>query len=375
MKYLIFSPQSDYGKEEKEFNLLEALQKKIKIDICFLVAKNNDGEDRKYNLRNLKKIFKKKKFHYIFNFYTLFFYIIRYNVVIISSLRIPEKYLKIIKFLNIKIVFLETSFNFDIDKSRSVYNKILTKGKITKSFFQGQNNIVPVGCTEAKLFKKSLKKKKSCIFFSTSPQHLTDWHYNLYFNTLRILKQNKIRVYIKLHPTFNNSSKFEHLDINIKKNIKKFESLVKKFKVVNQDQYHKTLRGVSFCISSQTNAFLESNYFNKPFIFVERQNFYVRNFLYLEKNREKIGFYKFNHPNYVKEKMKIAFPKKKINFEFYGSEVSLKKLNKILKNYNDNKIEKFLNENKMRINKLKKLTSKNDNYLIYENIYEEIIKI
>lgn len=73
--------------------------------------------------------------------------------------------------------------------------------------------------------------------------------------------------------------------------------------------------------------------------------------------------------------MKIAFPKKKINFEFYGSEVSLKKLNKILKNYNDNKIEKFLNENKMRINKLKKLTSKNDNYLIYENIYEEIIKI
>lgn len=172
MKYLIFSPQSDYGKEEKEFNLLEALQKKIKIDICFLVAKNNDGEDRKYNLRNLKKIFKKKKFHYIFNFYTLFFYIIRYNVVIISSLRIPEKYLKIIKFLNIKIVFLETSFNFDIDKSRSVYNKILTKGKITKSFFQGQNNIVPVGCTEAKLFKKSLKKKNLVFFLVHLPSIL-----------------------------------------------------------------------------------------------------------------------------------------------------------------------------------------------------------
>ena len=372
-KHLIISIGTDAGKESKYFVLLDYLNKNnISTDLCVLA--HTFRKNRSFSLNYAKNI-KKKNFFYVTKFIYLLLSIIRYKIIIITGLRFNQKFLKLFKLFGKKIIFLEDGFNNDIG-CNLVYDKCLLKGFYSQYLFEKRNHIkdkeFKVGCIDIPLFKKKNKIKNSCIFFLTSPQYIDKWYYDLFVETINQLESKKKNIFIKFHPSFKNLYKFNFVSDENKKLVENIKEISQNYNKIEND-YYEILPNVSFCISSQTNSFLESNYFYKPFLFVERINFYNNNKNYEENGKEKLNFYDYGLKE-INSKIKINLAKDNL-FTFFGSECALKNINRVLDEYTDEKIESFVKNENEKIDNIRKRISEYDGEKIFEKIVQEIKNI
>ena len=340
-KILFFSvhrkPEFRYG----DIKIYNHLKKNLEIDF----AASSHLMEKKYNYEcyqkkhKYDKIFTKANTIWLDNINMARNLIIKYDILILSSLDGCKIFSDFAKFIGIKVIILDQSLSYDYDTGINA-DLIILKGNYALKIFKKNNKkfkgeIKIISSIDAcqldyPIFNK--KSKNNALFILTGAQHHDNWYFKKVNEIYNILKKKKFKIFFKKHPR------------NYIKKIKYF----KNFNYVTNNNFNKILKKVQIIVSIHSNFYQQINYFNYPMIFVDRINFLLPNQLRkkykFEINQSSIRTYSFAKDKRIINKIikkegnknlnltRLIDYQKKINFNFnyFGIDLSSKKLNEFI---------------------------------------------
>jgi len=381
-KILFFSIHRSQEFKFADLNLFKELQKILKIDFAassFLMEKEHRYEcyQKKYQYN---KSLKEAKTIWIDNFNQARNLIIKYDILIISSLDGAKVFSDYAKFIGLKVIIIDQSFGYDYDTNLNA-DLAIVKGNYGYKIFKNNNkkfkgkikiiSSVDACAIDYPIFNK--KNKKNALFILTGAQHHDKWYFNKVNEICSILKLNKFNIFFKKHPRSY-----------IKKN-----NYFKKINFVTTNALNKILHKTQIIISIHSNFYQQVNYFNYPVIFIDRLNFLLpnelRNKYKLDQSQNSINKYNFkkdekiinkilkleNQKNFDLTRL-IDYKKKiKLNFNYFGIDISSKNLNEFLKK------KKHLNYiiSKQKLENYKQDIMKETGFKGSQKIVQEIKKV
>ena len=200
----------------------------------------------------------------------------------------------------------------------------------------------------------------------TGPQYHKNEYIKLYKSICDLILKNNFHLILKLHPTELNEKKK-----TIYKKGENSSSLLKKdknFSICNQADFYSAIMHAKKIISIHTTAYVEVNLMHKPITFVNRLSFFGLKDDVFYKKRAKIGIHKLINNKIINNKIVANMDKEK-DFMYYGQDILLKSLNKVIKE-NPQKIGRNFRYKIIKNNNLYVKNYKND---ISKQIYNEII--
>ena len=341
-KILFFSIHRSQEFKYGDINVYNVLKKNLKIDFAassFLMEKEYNYECYQ-NKYQYDKLFKDAKTIWLDNFNSARNLIIKYDVLILSSLDGCKIFSDFAKFIGIKVIILDQSLSYDYDTDLNA-DLVIVKGDYAYKIFKNNNKkfkgkikiISSIDACQLKYPIFNKKNKKNALFILTGAQHHDDWYFKKVNEIRGILKQNNFKIFFKKHPRSY-----------IKKN-----KYFRDFKFLTSNNINKILKKVQIIISVHSNFYQQINYFGFPMIFIDRVNFLLPNQLRkkykLEINQISIKRYSFKKDkklinNIIKSESnknldltRLIDYKKKIglDFNYFGIDLSSKKLDEFIK--------------------------------------------
>ncbi len=364
---MYLSYQTKAGYEKNDLYFIKFLKNHLNIQFF---AVSDSGRSGFYTYKERYK--NDKEFLSIDTFWLnsrweIYYQILKFDIIIISSLHGAENFAKFCKKLNKKVIVIDSFFNQDYNTDIPADLFIFKGNYALKTYLNlsKKNNIKAkiCGCIQSIYFEKNilsitkfkkkykLKHKKTCVLFPHGPQYnIKKFYRDTLLKIIKIIKKNKFNLLVNLHPTFFNSKKK-----NLYKNYQ-LDRILYKHKIELGD-FNNSIINSNISVAIASNVFQQVNILDRPIIFVNRQNFLVNGKnLVSEDKLKKIKYYNFSvHKKILAENKKpriVNTQKLKDHMKFYGVDTNLKNLNYYLKNITKlNKLSKVNNKLKSNISK------------------------
>ena len=205
-KILFFSvhlkPEFRYG----DIKIYNHLKKNLEIDF----AASSHLMEKKYNYEcyqkkhKYDKIFTKANTIWLDNINMARNLIIKYDILILSSLDGCKIFSDFAKFIGIKVIILDQSLSYDYDTGINA-DLIILKGNYALKIFKKNNKkfkgeIKIISSIDAcqldyPIFNK--KSKNNALFILTGAQHHDNWYFKKVYEIYNILKKKNLKFFLK----------------------------------------------------------------------------------------------------------------------------------------------------------------------------------
>ena len=220
---MYLSYQTKAGYEKNDLYFIKFLKNHLNIQFFAVSDKGRSGfYTYKERYKNDKEFLSIDTF-WLNSKLEIYYQILKFDIIIISSLHGSENFAKFCKKLDKKVIVIDSFFNQDyntdipadlfifkgnyalktyLNLSKKIISKlkyvvVYNRSILKKIYFQKLN-----------LKKYKLKHKKTCILFPHGPQYnIKKFYRDTLLKIIKIIKKNKFNLLVNLHPTYFNIKK------------------------------------------------------------------------------------------------------------------------------------------------------------------------